>query len=86
MLLDKGASLFAKTKIGDHTPLHEAAKHGSTDVIRVLIERGADINVLAENGDTPLHLAVTWEKTSAVKVLLELGADIQKKDQSGYTP
>jgi ankyrin repeat protein len=40
------------------TPLHEGARGGHTNVVKILIERGADVNELTNHGETPLYLAV----------------------------
>lgn len=40
------------------TPLHEACNHGHSDVVSILINKGANMNVRGMGGDTPLHDAV----------------------------
>jgi hypothetical protein len=40
------------------TPLHLAACHGWINIVRTLIERGADVNALDHLGNTPLHYVV----------------------------
>lgn len=56
------------------TALHFAVERwASVDMIRLLIQRGADINAQDRLGRTPLHLAT--RQPSKVKVLLEVGAD-----------
>ena len=40
---------------GTRTPLHDAARMGMTDVVASMIEDGADVNAVDENGMTPLH-------------------------------
>lgn len=44
----------------NQTPLHLAAEGGLLDVIRVLLNRGADINARDNRGRTPLFRAITW--------------------------
>ncbi len=39
------------------TPLHQAARSGNTDVARVLLEAGAEINARTKGGETPLDMA-----------------------------
>jgi ankyrin repeat protein len=55
-LLDAGAPVDAETRDGV-TPLMCAAAWGYIDVARILIERGADINHVANRGDTALDIA-----------------------------
>jgi len=38
-------------------PLHSASEQGQVEMVRLLLAKGADPNVRAENGDTPLHLS-----------------------------
>lgn len=58
------------------TPLHFACRNGHVNVIKMLLERGADKN--AQNGlrETPLSLAVVYRRKEVVKLLLEVGVDM----------
>jgi ankyrin repeat protein len=47
----------------------------SDDIIRVIINQGARINVVDNNGKTPLRLAVDMEIWSSVKIIADSGAD-----------
>lgn len=72
------------------TLLHEAVQCGNIDIVKYLIDRGADVNKKDKLGRTPL-LCVTWYYTNAsdiVKILLESGADPNTKDskKEGNTP
>lgn len=42
---------------GDCTPLMEAASAGHTDIVRLLIAHGADVNAQSSSGNTPLMYA-----------------------------
>src|ERR1039458_8305117 len=42
---------------GGLTPLHLAAENCHTNVVVVLLEKGADMNIMANDKTTPLHLA-----------------------------
>ena len=56
-------------------PLHKAAEHGRDEVIRVLLEAGAQVNSYLEHLDTPLHWAVRCNKPDTVRLLLAKGAN-----------
>ena len=59
------------------TELHEAAKRGHLDAVRLLLEHGADPNA-REPGDntTPLHWAAAHGHVDVVRGLLDAGADV----------
>lgn len=67
------------------TPLHMAAGFSSrTDVIKVLIEHGADVSALDSSGASPLHWAAALnENPEIIHTLLALGADVTQVNQSG---
>jgi ankyrin repeat protein len=55
-----------------HIALREKAAAGA---IKVIINQGARINSVDNNGQTPLRLAVDTEQLEAVKILADAGAD-----------
>ena len=65
--------------------LREATFHGHFDVIKTLIENGADVNIEYINGDTALMRAVMVGRNEIVKTLIDYGADINAKDNDGWT-
>ena len=44
-------------------PLHEAAGSGCTEIIEVLLSKGAEVNIRDEGGGTPLHWAARNNQT-----------------------
>lgn len=76
LLLGYGASVDAVAKHGC-CPLHQTVMYaGRGDMLRFLLDRGADMNVKNNGGYTPLHTAVCRGNVGAVRMLLEYGADV----------
>ena len=62
------------------------ALHGQVEVVQLLIENGADVNVKSGDGATPLHSAAFLGRADVAKLLLENGADIKARSNDGATP
>ena len=58
------------------TILIEAADNGHLNVVKLLIEKGADVNLKGEAWYGPLHAAAAKGHIEVVKILLENGADV----------
>lgn len=56
------------------TALHYCASFGFVDLIRTLIERGADIGALDDEGRTPLRVAIESNQQMVASLLLQFGA------------
>ncbi|MHB0937422.1 MAG: ankyrin repeat domain-containing protein [Armatimonadota bacterium] len=67
-------------------PLHKAALEDDVEGLARLLERRADIDQRAENGQTALHLAVEKGHARAAHVLLGYRADVNARDHQGMTP
>lgn len=68
-----------------YTPLHVATIYGQTDIVKLLIGYGADVNSLTNSECyTALHLAVQNKKNEIVNVLLDFQkCDLDKQDNYG---
>ncbi|SPJ72943.1 uncharacterized protein FTOL_02672 [Fusarium torulosum] len=76
--------------------LASADHYWQVEGLRYLLDRGADVNILDENGQTPLHVAAKgfqheyhdvqgfW-RLLAVQALLDQGADMNILDQEGLS-
>ncbi|XP_015921097.2 uncharacterized protein [Parasteatoda tepidariorum] len=85
LLIDKGACIHAMDS--DHaTPLHYAAREGSTEIIQLLLEYKANPNAFGGQNVTPLHIASKYGKYEAAKLLLENGAIYNAMSTDRKTP
>ncbi len=81
-LLDAGVPINALAS--DSAPLHLASRNNSIGLVKALIARGADLNVVTLiSGFTPLMLAAKKGNSSVIKHLLKAGADPTLVDKSG---
>ena len=60
------------------TPLHEAARAGSVEAVRLLVDKGADVNAKTGYGQSALFLATQeyGEEHPIIDLLTELGGEI----------
>ncbi len=98
-LLQQGGNPNTKSPAGGLTPLHVAANFGNAEMVKLLLEAGADARATDTNGNNALHsvacasvihtengeeaLACLQEIT---KLLVHAGADINHANQYGVTP
>ncbi|GAA5829290.1 hypothetical protein JCM11251_004994 [Rhodosporidiobolus azoricus] len=66
-----------------YSPLHAAASWGHADILRLLVERGGNINLTDGDGDTPLYVV---ETVGMAKLVVELGGDPKHTNEEGQTP
>jgi ankyrin repeat protein len=71
---------------GGKTALHKAARHGQADVITLLLQNGADVNILT----TRRHRSALYDACSkgyflVVNLLIEAGADLNAREFRGRT-
>jgi ankyrin repeat protein len=69
--------------IEDHSPLFEASQQGHSEVVRVLLEHGADPNIWDEGQNTSLKWASEGGYVDVVLLLLAHGAEIE--DYGSYS-
>ncbi|KOC09055.1 hypothetical protein AFLA70_189g002451 [Aspergillus flavus AF70] len=85
--LDQSISFYGDAKYSEgKTTLHICAEKGHTNVLRFLLDHGAELDATDFAGRTALHYATTRGHTDSVSVLLEQGADTELADEFGRTP
>ncbi|HEY1172403.1 MAG TPA: acyltransferase family protein [Verrucomicrobiae bacterium] len=65
--------------------LSAATMHNRLEVMKLLIQKGADVNLKNRDGGSSLHIASLLGRHDAVKLLLEKGADRNQKNHHGQT-
>jgi len=80
-----GSNLNEKDPFGGSSPLISAAVFGKTDMAKMLIDAGADINFQNNDGSTALHTAAFFCHPDIVKLLLAKGADKSVVNKFGAT-
>ncbi|XP_078658641.1 ankyrin repeat domain-containing protein 17-like isoform X8 [Branchiostoma floridae x Branchiostoma belcheri] len=83
VLLAMHANVEDRGLKGDCTPLMEAASGGYTDIVKLLIAHGADVN---SRSSTALTYACAGGYEDVVRILLEAGARIEDHNENGHTP
>lgn len=84
-LVEKNPELVnAKDKDG-RTPLYWACRGVHLEVVKFLVEKGADVNAEDSNKIVPLHSLATRNAAAAIAVLLDNGANVDAKDYGGGT-
>ena len=68
------------------TPLHLTSRNRDVDLVRMLVERGADVSAQDVVGLTPLHWASSRGSVDVARILVEGGADVSAQDTVGWTP
>jgi ankyrin repeat protein len=76
MLLDAGADINVVNE-GDFTALHGAAFRGLNEVIKILVDRGADINARDYRGRTPFRIAEGSKQSFQFQAYSETAAFIK---------
>lgn len=91
LLLDHGASVDARTRF--RTPMHGretamilASRGGHDTVVRLLIDRHADVDLLDANHRSALSCATEAGHAGIVGLLVGVGCALDPVDDSGRTP
>lgn len=90
---EKGRVLENFAKIGLDTlnkervsALHLAVKLGNIEIATILLEAGADVNVVGANKETPIFEAVKNNDVEMIELLTRYGANLKLRNKEGMTP
>ncbi len=79
--IETGSSPNQKDAKNENYLLHIAARKGHSDIVKYLIERGADVNAKDYFQRSALHLASRLRHFDIIQFLIENGADVNAKDK-----
>jgi ankyrin repeat protein len=84
LLINRGADLFVIEKESGFTLLHTAAFNGYLWLVKILVEKGLDVNARDKEGNGPLWRA--GNKHEIGTYLMENGADPKMENHQGNSP
>nr|XP_020468667.1 cyclin-dependent kinase 4 inhibitor C [Monopterus albus]XP_020468668.1 cyclin-dependent kinase 4 inhibitor C [Monopterus albus]XP_020468669.1 cyclin-dependent kinase 4 inhibitor C [Monopterus albus]XP_020468670.1 cyclin-dependent kinase 4 inhibitor C [Monopterus albus] len=84
-LLEAGADPNLRDPVLSLTVVHDAAREGFVDTACVLMQHGANVNLVDEQGNLPLHLAAREGHLEVVRLLIGRTADPRLANSLGYT-
>ena len=85
-LIDLGANVNAQRTDDKVTPLILSAGWNNFMAVYLLLDHGADANIVEADGCTPLHLAVIEGNQNLAKLFLEKNALVNSQNADGDSP
>lgn len=88
LLLSSGRAMIEAKDESGYTPLHCAplARANCDVVMRLMIDKGANVDAREGTHSTALHLAAEMGQIAQIELLLRHGADINAKNEAGRVP
>ncbi|KAH9502785.1 hypothetical protein Btru_069781 [Bulinus truncatus] len=87
VLLKHGADVNKASASGETALMQACCGFGNTyDMVKLLLDAGANVSLTSEKGDTCLHYAVSSENLGNIKLLLQYGAEVDVRNDAGETP
>lgn len=87
-LLAAGAdpNTWDRRRTGGDTPFLEACFRGHTNIVKAMLQHGADVNAKDKYGATALHYACFKKNCDIARLLLERRAEVNTRDCDGRSP
>lgn len=71
--------------MGNWTALHECVRQKNTEIMQVLLDNGAKVEIKDVDGETPLFVSSSSGHPELVKTLLKAGANPNSQSEDGWT-
>jgi ankyrin repeat protein len=84
-LISARADVNARDKAWGMTALMFAVGHGYTEIAKLLVEKGADVDARDKDGFTALMMAAWQGHAEIAKLLIDRGADVNAEANDGFT-
>ncbi|NXJ75116.1 ANKE1 protein, partial [Trogon melanurus] len=84
--LERGANPSARNPATGRTALMEAAREGILELVRALLERGVDVNLVDLEGHSPAHFAAKGGFFEVLRIISAYNGDLGLIDMNGNTP
>lgn len=84
-LLEEDPALIMSTDEDGYTPLHRACYSNHTEIVDLLLSRGADVTAKTQMQWQPLHSCCQWNHTECVIRLIQHGADVNATSEGGIS-
>ncbi|KAJ7180237.1 ankyrin repeat-containing domain protein [Mycena crocata] len=82
---DRYPDILDWSNVHGKTALHIAALKGHEELVRMLCDFGADVDLSDNKGNTPLHYASSWGHIPVVQLLIERGCQYAAKNNEGFS-
>jgi hypothetical protein len=83
LLSIRNINVNVKDDVYGATALHDAAINGHVEIVRLLLQNGAEVNAKDKIGNTPLHWAASEGHVDILHLLVENGANLEAQDVDG---
>lgn len=75
-----------KSEFDEKYILHKAVQTRNINIVKLLLEAGANVNTVNKAGNSPLHFALDANNLDIFQLLLNFGANINAKNIDNITP
>ncbi|KFV05221.1 Ankyrin repeat and SOCS box protein 3 [Tauraco erythrolophus] len=86
LLLQHGANVKGPHSWSGWNSLHQASFQGCTEIMKILLEKGASEECVDDFGITPLFVAAQYGQLESLRLLISHGADINCQAKDRATP